>query len=400
MPRPLSKNVLFMLVYLVSFLYSFHYALPLYIESSFIVQFLNETSLFGFEFSTERLVGLIFSVAALLSAIITFLYPRILKRYGNYRTTVATMSLEVIALLALASTTDTPTVIALFILHQILVNIIYLNLDSFVETFSEDTKTGGIRGVFMTILNIAIAVAPFMAGLMLTDHDFWKVYLASAVFMAIGTLIVIKNFRTHVDPSYSVPTFKETFKRIADSHDLHSIIFLHFLLAFFYSWMVIYTPIYLDKNMGIEMKDILSIIIPIALIPFIIFEVGLGKIADTKLGEKEILTAGFIIMAISTAGLSFITTSSVAIWAMALFLTRTGASAVEVMTESYFYKQVGPGDIHIITFMRTIRSVAYMVGPLIGSIVLSFVDYHNLFLVLGVIMLTALPYSLTIKDTK
>ena len=152
--------------------------------------------------------------------------------------------------------------------------------------------------------------------------------------------------------------------------------------------------------MGIEMNDILSIIIPIALLPFIFFEVILGKIADVKLGEKEILTFGFIIMAISTAGLSFITTSSIAVWAAALFLTRTGASAVEVMTESYFYKRVGPGDIHIITFMRTIRSMAYMIGPLVGSIVLMFIDYHNLFLVLGIIMFTAIPYSLTIKDTR
>jgi len=390
MPRPLSKKVLFLLVYLVSFLYSFHYALPLYIESSFIIQFLP----------TEDAVGLVFSAAAFLSAIFTFLYPRILKKWGNYRTTLFTMGLEVVALFVLAATTNPLVVLICFILHQILVSVIYLNLDSFVESFSEDSKTGGIRGVFMTILNVAVAVAPFMAGLMLTDHDFWKVYLASAVFMALGVIIIAKNFKDYPEASYVVPTFKETFKRIADSHDLHSIIFMHFLLAFFYAWMVIYTPIYLNKHMGIEMNDILSIIIPIALLPFIFFEVILGKIADVKLGEKEILTAGFILMAISTAGLSFITTSSIAVWAAALFLTRTGASAVEVMTESYFYKQVGPGDIHIITFMRTIRSMAYMIGPLVGSIVLMLIDYRNLFIILGIIMLTAIPYSLTIKDTR
>lgn len=390
MSRPLSKKILFLLVYLVSFLYSFHYALPLYIESSFIAQFLP----------TEEVVGLVFSLAALLSAIITFLYPRVLKRWGNYRTTIWTMGLEVAALFILAATSNPLVTIIVFVIHQILVNIIYLNLDTFVETFSEDSKTGGIRGLFMTILNVAIAVAPFMAGLMLSDHDFWKVYLASAVFMSVGVIIIAKNFKGQPEASYVVPTFKETFKRVTDSHDLHSIIFMHFLLAFFYAWMVIYTPIYLNKHMGISMNDILGIIIPIALIPFIIFEVGLGKLADTKLGEKEILTAGFILMALSTAGLSLITTSSVAVWAAALFLTRTGASAVEVMTESYFYKQVGPGDIHIITFMRTIRSTAYMVGPLIGSVILSLVDYRNLYLVLGVIMLAALPYSLTIKDTK
>lgn len=395
MPRPISRKTLFLLVYLSSFLYSFHYALPLYIESLFIVQFLP----------TEQMVGIIFSIAAVFTAISTFLFPRFLRRIGNYRATLATMGLEVVTLIALAifSTAINPLpfiVIPLFILHQVLVSVIFLNLDSFVESFSEDAKTGGIRGVFMTVLNVAIAVAPFVAGLMLTDHDFWKVYLAAAAFMTLALFVIAKNFRNHVDPVYVVPAFKDTFRTVARSHDLHSIIFMHFLLAFFYAWMVIYTPIYLNEHMGISVNDILSIITPIMLIPFIIFEVGLGKIADAKLGEKEILTAGFLLMAIATAGLSWITTSSILVWAAALFITRTGASMVEVMTESYFYKKIGPGDIHLVTFMRTVRTSAYIVGPLLGSLVLSLIDYRYLFLVLGIIMLTAIPYALTIKDTK
>lgn len=390
MPRTFSKRTMLILVYVVSFLYSFHYALPLYIDSSFIASFLP----------AEEAIGIVFSVAAFCSAVITFLYPRILRKWGNYRATVTTMSLEIISLLALAFFSSPLAIIPLFVLHQILVNIIYLNLDIFVESFSEDTSTGGIRGIFMTVLNVAIAAAPFLAGLMLTDHDFWKIYLAAAAFMAIGMLIVARYLREQQQIPCTVPTFKETLRMVVGSHDLHSIIFMHFLLAFFYAWMVIYMPIYLNKHIGIAMNDILSIIIPIALLPFIFFETGLGKIADTKWGEKEILTAGFILMAVSTAGLSLITSASVAVWAIALFITRTGASAVEVMTESYFYKHVGPCDAHLITFMRTIRSSAYMIGPLLGSLVLSFVDYRYLFLTLGAIMLTALPYSVTIKDTK
>lgn len=395
MPRPISRKTLFLLVFLSSFLYSFHYALPLYIESSFIVQFLP----------TEQMVGIIFSIAAVFTAIFTFLFPRFLRRVGNYRATLTTMGLEVVTLIALAifsaAMNPLPSIIIfLFVLHQVLVGVIFLNLDSFVESFSEDAKTGGIRGVFMTVLNVAIAVAPFIAGLMLTDHDFWKVYLAAAAFMSLAFFVIAKNFRDYTDPAYTVPTFKETFRTVAGSHDLHSIIFMHFLLSFFYAWMVIYMPIYLNKHMGISMTDILSIITPVMLIPFILFEVWLGKIADIKLGEKEILTAGFLLMAVATAGLSWVTTSSVLVWAVALFLTRTGASMVEVMTESYFYKKIGPGDINLITFMRTMRTSAYIVGPLLGSLVLSLVDYRFLFLVLGIIMLTAIPYALTIKDTK
>ena len=152
--------------------------------------------------------------------------------------------------------------------------------------------------------------------------------------------------------------------------------------------------------MGIPMNKILGIIIPIALLPFIFFEVSLGRLADKKLGEKEILFVGFIIMAVSTAGLSFITTSSVIIWALILFAGRTGASMVEAMTESYFYKKVDVEDAHLITFMRTLRASAYIIGPIVGTVLLSFIDFRYLFIILGFLMLTSLPFVFEIKDTK
>ncbi len=389
-PHKLSQKTLFILVYIASFFYSFHYALPLYIESSFISQFL----------STEKMVGAVFSIAAVFTVILTFLFPRFLRRFGNYKITLAIMGLESATLLFLAIFGSPFIVIPLFILHQILVNVIFLSLDNFVESFSEDSKTGGTRGIFMTILNIAIASAPLVAGLMLTDHDFWKIYLAAAIFMLFGIFVIAQNFKNYTDPKYLVPKFKETLRVVTKNHDLHAIIITHFLLSFFFTWMVIYTPLYLNKHIGIEMRDILGFIIPIALLPFIFFEVLLGKIADEKLGEKEILIAGFILMAISTATLSWITTSSVLVWAGLLFLTRTGASAVEVTTESYFYKQVTPGDIHLITFMRMVRASAYVIGPFLGSLILSFIDYRYLFLTLGIIMLLGIPYGLHFKDTK
>jgi len=390
MLRISEKNPLFILVYLASFFYSFHWALPIYIESSFISQFL----------STEKTIGLLFSIAAVFSAILTFLFPRILRRFGNYHATLIAMALEIIALLVLAFFTTPAIIIPVFILHQTLASVIFLNFDSFVEAFSVDETTGGIRGVFMTVLNIAFVAAPFLAGLMITDHDFWKVYLAAAIFMAFSLVVIAKNFKSYVNPEYVIPSFKDTLRIVSESHDIHSIIYAHFLLALFFSWMVIYIPLYLNQHVGISMNVILGVITPIALLPFVLFEVILGKIADTHLGEKEILTLGFIIMSLSTIGISYVATASVALWAGLLFITRTGASMVEVATESYFFKQVNAGDTHLITFMRTSRTLAAILGPLLGYILLHFMQFQNLFLVLGIILLTALPYSLTIRDTK
>lgn len=394
MIHAVSKKVLFLLVYLTSFLYSFHYALPLYIQSSFISQFIP----------TEKAVGLIFSFAAVFTVLYTFLLPRILRRFGNYRSTLAIMLVEIATLLSLAIFSD-PSIaplltIAFFVIFQVTSGAIFLHLDYFVEAFTDNEKTGGMRGIFMTVLNVAIATAPFVAGLMLTDRDFWKIWVAAAVVMAFGFFVIAKYFRNYEDPHYLVHPFRATLQIVRGSHDLHSIIFMHFLLSFFYVWMVIYTPIYLNTHMGIAMKDILGIIIPIALIPFVLFEVYFGKLADTKYGEKEILTIGFIVMGLSTASISWVTTSSVIFWAGLLFITRTGASAVEAMTESYFYKKVGPEDAHLITFMRTTRATSYIIAPIIGSIILLFLDIHYLFVILGIFMLSAVWFSLTIKDTR
>lgn len=389
-----SKKALFLLVYLTSFLYSFQYALPLYIESSFISQFL----------SSEKVVGLIFSFAAIFTVTYTFLLPRILRRFGNYKATLGAMGVEIIALIILAFCSDpstSPTLaIISFIVFLITSAVIFLNLDYFVENFTDNEKTGSMRGIFMTVLNIAVAVAPFVAGLMLTDHDFWKIWAAAAVIMSLGFFVIAKYFRNYEDPHYLVHPFRSTFRIVRESHDLHSIILMHFLLSFFFVWMVIYTPIYLNTYVGIPMNEILSTIIPIALLPFVLFEVIFGRLADTKYGEKEMLTIGFVIMGISTAAIAWTTTTNIYLWAGLLFATRFGASAVEAMTESYFYKKVGPEDAHLITFMRTMRATSYIIAPIIGSVLLMFIDFRFLFLVLGILMLAATPYSLTIKDTK
>ncbi len=387
---PLSKKILLGLIYLASLLYSFSYALPLYINSSFLSKFV----------SAEKGVGIVFAVAAIVSIFVTLNLPHILKRFGNYRSTLTVVALEIVVLIVLGTTVNPFFVILAFILHQVLSIVIYLNLSTFLEAFSSNESTGSIRGIFLTIINSAFVIAPFLAGMMLTNGDFDKIYLAAAVFMVAVYIMIYAYLKDYKDPIYEAPALLETFSLVRKSHDLHAIIFVQFLLNFFYAWMVIYTPIYLHVHMGIPMSDILSIIIPVALLPFVLFQIILGKIADDKLGEKEILVAGFVLMATSTAALSFITTPSVAVWALALFVTRVGASAIEVMAESYFFKQIEPNDVHLITFMYTIRSSAYIIGPLIGSLALMFIDFRLLFALLGVIMLVGIPYSLHFKDTR
>lgn len=379
-----------MLVYLASLLYSLGYALPLYVNSTFLAEVVP----------TDELISLVFAGGALLSIFSILALPRILNRFGNYRTTSTVILLEIVALILLAVATNPVLIVLTFMLNQVLLNVAYLNLNTLLESFSQETSTGSIRGIFLTIVNAAILIAPFLGGLLLTNGDFEKIYLASAGFLATVLAVFYTNFRDYVDPKYQTPTLKETYHVVRRSHDLHAIIFVQFLLNFFYAWMVIYTPLYLHEHMGIPMNEILGVIIPIALLPFVLFQVILGKIADATFGEKEILVLSFLILISSTALLTYIESPSVILWALALFVTRVGASAIEVMSESYFYKQVSPSDAHLITFAYVARSSAYLIGPILGSLFLTFFDDRFIFLALAGIMALGIPYSLHFKDSK
>ena len=105
-------------------------------------------------------------------------------------------------------------------------------------------------------------------------------------------------------------------------------------------------------------------------------------------------------MAIAVGSLSFITSTNFLVWALALFATRVGASLIEIMTESYFFKKIDSGDTNILSMYRNNRSIAYTIAPVFASGFLYFFDLKYLFFVLGFIMLLGLRYSLTIKDTK
>src|SRR5690606_23149335 len=127
----------------------------------------------------------------------------------------------------------------------------------------------------------------------------------------------------------------KTFRELKNYPDILRIVRVDFVLRFFYAWMVIYTPLYLHNYIGLEWSSI-GVIFTIMLIPFALFELPLGTLADRVYGEKEILIAGLAIMSISTISLFFITSSAFVVWSVALFLTRVGASAVEIMSETYF----------------------------------------------------------------
>ncbi|MCB9806266.1 MFS transporter [Candidatus Nomurabacteria bacterium] len=376
------------IVYVLVFLFTLHITPATYVNSSFLGEFVQESS-----------IGIVFSIASIVTIIGFFYIRKVLRKIGNYKTTILMIFLELATLLLMAFVDVGSVVIIAYIIGFTCRSLIYFNLDVFLENMTSNESTGGIRGIFLTSLNMAFLIGPFIASLVMKDHDFWKIYLISSFLLLPVLYILIRYLRRFEDSTYEHVDIFKTAKRVYDHCNFYGIFVSAFLLRFFYSWMVIYTPIYLNQHIGFSLSET-TMIIGIALIPFVLLEALLGWLADKKVGEKEILTAGFIITAGATAIMSFVSLPNIILWSAILFTTRIGASMIEVMTETYLFKKIDSEDIDVLSLFRMVRPVAYIFGPLLASFLLTFIDFKYLFLILGSIVLYGIRYSLAIRDTR
>jgi uncharacterized membrane protein len=95
-------------------------------------------------------------------------------------------------------------------------------------------------------------------------------------------------------------------------------------------------------------------------------------------------------MAFSTAVIFFIASKSVLLWALILFCTRIGASLIEILRDSYFYKRIDCSDVDIINFFRSVRPAAYIIGLLIATPVVYFFEIRFIFPLISIGVLTGI----------
>ncbi len=241
-------------------------------------------------------------------------------------------------------------------------------------------------------------LGPLIGGVLIFGNNYRGIYIAAILLLFPIIYIVFRNFKNFIDPKYAKISLTKTISAIFHNSDISNLIIVTSILNIFYAWMVIYTPIYLNTIIGFSWDEI-GIIFTIMLIPFVLIETPLGRIADKKLGEKEIMIAGYIIMGLATISLSFITGKNLLLWAGILFVTRIGAAAIEIMIETYFFKKVDKRDTEVLGIFRVTRPIGYIVAPLLSAIGLLLVSEKYLFIILGGICLLAIIPLAKMRDT-
>lgn len=376
------------IIYCAGFIFTLPIALTSYINSSFLENY-----------ASPYFISILYVFSSILTIIGFLELPKILTRWGNRVTTLWFSLGMALSLIFLAFGSSTFLIIPAFVLYFISSNLIIATLDIFIEDFSKSTNIGRLRGLYLMIINAAWVISQMISGSILNKSSYTGIYLISSFFMIIVAGIFLTFLGNFVDPKYKKISIKKTVAFFVKNKNVSKIYLINLILKFFFAWMVIYTPIYLHHTLGLGWSQI-GIIFTIMLLPFVILSYPLGRLSDT-MGEKQMLMWGFLISAIATLCIPFITTPTVWMFALVLFCTRVGAATIEVMSESYFFKSVSEENADAISFFRNTGPVSFIIAPLLAVPVLYYVpSFKYIFFVLGAIMLGGYFLVLKLRDVK
>jgi predicted MFS family arabinose efflux permease len=307
--------------------------------------------------------------------------------------------LEICFLLILTVATNPLVVLITFIIHHAIGPLLLLCLNVGLEDQTQTNQIGETRGLFLSILSIAAVTAPIFSGTLFeASNGIRPVYLMSALFMVLFFLTVFTNFKNTKSGEYKKINTLGAIKELIEDRNLTLITIAGIILQFTFSWLIIYLPLYLHNEININFKDI-GIIISITLLPFLFLEIPVGELADRKYGEKEFLIGGILTVALAFLLFNFVSSGSILIWGLLILLSRTGASIMETAIETYFYKKA-KGKDELISIFSLGSPIAYIIGPLLGSITLLFIPFKYMFSVLSVILVLTAIIMTRLVDTR
>jgi predicted MFS family arabinose efflux permease len=290
--------------------------------------------------------------------------------------------------------------VGVFMLYFSLNTVIWYAFDLCIEHYSRESNTGNIRGLYLNINNFGWVLAPMLASAVALKLGFTGTYLLASGAVLVALIIIVCT--TRIKHSTHTPKLHlhQAFAELVTHSEARRLVSLYFVLQFFFALMVIYMVPYLTA-LGFDLKSI-GIILSIMLLPFVMLQYAVGKMADRHRNEKALIVLGFCIMGLATLLLalpdSFIFGPTLGFFAAVLFLTRVGASIIEVAVESKFFKVVTEKDTALISTLRMTLPLAYIIAPLVGALILVGGSMQSLFAILGFICLGAMMYALRLKQ--
>ncbi len=371
----------------ISFLFGFAQALLMYVTSDYFSQRLGSHNVSAFYFVSY--------VIALIGLLNMHKLVKVLGKAGSF---FLFFLLQIYLLFSLVFV-KSPLLGSVLMMLYIIVNYFaWTVLDVIIEEYSEDKKSGRIRGFHLMILSAGILIGPFLSTKILASFDFNGLFIATLILNCLMLVVSLVGLRGVNGRFNGKLTIRDIGMKVFTNKDVLNIYIISLALEAFYALMIVYMPLYLLGH-GFSWGQI-GIAFTIMLIPFVALEYPIGILADEKFGEKEMIIGGLLIMGISSLSIFFVNSPSIFVWAAILLVTRIGAASVEILRDSYFYKKIDGRDVDLISFFRTTRAVAYLLATGLSAMLLIVAPMKYIFLLIAAMVLVGIYPAFRLVDNK
>lgn len=376
------------IIYLAGFLFTIPLALTSYINSSLLEQYIH-----------QDYVGLLYVFGSIVAILGMLRMPNILNRFGLRKSAIIFSTISFLSLIFLSFSKIAILVVPAFLIYFIVNFFLTAIIDIFIEDLSSKHDIGTFRGLYLSLVSISWVLSQVISGSIIAKSSFLGIYLFSGLFMLLVLVLFITNLHNFVDLKYKKVAVKNTLIRVWKNKDILKIYLINLNLRLFYSWMIIYMTLYLHENIGFSFSEI-GTIYAIMLTPFVFLSYPLGHLSD-KMGEKKMLIYGFVFITFATLVIPFIESKTIWLFALVLFISRIGAATIEVMSESYFFKNITEEDVDEIAFFRNTGPMSFIIGPALATISIIYIpDFSYIFFLLGVILLVGMLIAFRLRDIK
>jgi MFS family permease len=373
----------------IAFISSLALALTAYSNGSFLSAIVGEQS-----------VGIIFTISSILTLVGIEFLPQMVARFGNKYIGIALISIGMVSTGMLAISTNHIVELITFVLFTASITLLPFVYDVFLEHSTDKSHVGDVRGTFLMLTNFAWLCSPFFAGTIIEKFGFSTLFGIASIVLMCTLLLMFVYIKKFEDVAYERISLITSIHNLFQTKDIRNSIGLALLLQTFYGVMVVFMPVYLHTHIGFDFKTT-GILFTIMLLPFILISVPAGKLADKKIGEKELMILGIIIASLATIATGIYTKNNVYIWGILLLGTRIGAALMEAMIDTFFFKKIEEKDTAYVSLYRGMSPLGYLIGPLLGTVCVFLGSPAYAFIFLGIIMsLLGISWAYSLHDTK
>ncbi len=345
--------------------------------------------------NTDTSVSVFYSGMAIVMLLAALVSTYLFKKVDRAKTVKVSLIITSAAFLFLVFTTRIHALALLNSLNVIFALFIAMSLSLYVRDYAKSKNLGEEEGKYFKYSNLGYLIGPLTGGFIGAYAGYEMVFILSSLtfitaFLYFNHLHIVQDHPVlnSEDPLKNYQIVSNLKQYFSNRNRCKVFAFTLFLMIWI-GFRRLYIPLYVVFSGYIE--SMTGVIMALAIVPLILFEVKTGEYAD-KHGVRKPISIGFTIMAISLFVIFFSPFTMLNF--VILILAHLGMAFVEPLQEYYLFKNLKKEEEDkLYGVYMTADPIALFITPVIGALTLLLLPFNYLFLIFGILMIFASAFS-------